>query len=250
MILRGLSLAKKSGDMPTFADRREAGNVLAKQLRAYAGRRDVVVLGLAPGGVPVAAEVARELDAPLDVLVVRTLALPGFDELTLGAIGPAGVTLLDWGTVARSGVTGSAVATLLARERADLHRREMTYRGDAPTLSLSERTVILVDDGLTSGAAMRAAISAARGRHASRIVVAVPVCTHSACTELLHEADEIEGALTPEPFDGVSPCYRDFKLPSDDEVRRLIRACSQRDLRYSARSDCSSDESPSESVAS
>lgn len=169
-----------------------------------------------------AAEVARELDAPLDVLVVRKLGLPGFEEVAMGAIGPSGVTLIDWGTVTRFGATGSEVATVLARERADLHRREEAYRGGAPPLVLAERTVILVDDGLATGASMRAAAAEVRGRHAAHVIVAVPICEPSICTELFDEVDRVECALTPEPFHAVSLWYRDFTPTTDDEVLRLL----------------------------
>jgi putative phosphoribosyl transferase len=207
--------------MPTFVDRRQAGQVLAKRLEGYVGRSDVVILGL-PRGVPVAAEVARELDAPLDVLVVRKLGLPGFDEIAMGAMGPAGVTLIEWGTVARFGVTGGAVASAVARERAELARREAAFRGTASPVGLTDRTVIVVDDGLATGASLRAAITAARQRGAARVVVAVPICTPELCAELRDVVDALECALTPEPCLAVGLWYGDFEPTPDDEVRRLL----------------------------
>ena len=181
-----------------------------------------MVLGLSWGGIPVAAEVARELGAPLDVLAVRRLGIPGFEEVAMGAIGPSGATVIDWGTVARFGVTGSAVAIVLARERAELRRCEAAYRGSAPPISLADRTVILVDDGLAAGASIRAAVLEARGRRAGRIVVAVPICAPSTCNELFDEVDHVECALTPEPFHAVGLWYRDLTPTTDDEVFRLL----------------------------
>jgi predicted phosphoribosyltransferase len=214
--------------MPVFADRQQAGKVLARLLRAYVRRPEVVVLGLPRGGVPVAAEVARALDAPLDVFVVRKLALPGFEATAMGAIGPSGVTLIDWGKVARFGVSGSAVATAVARERAELCRLEAAYRGPEPPVVLADRIVILVDDGLATGASMRAAVTAVQQRGAARIVVAVPICAPFTCSELREDVDEITCALTPEPFLAVGLWYRDATLTSDDDVGRLLADSRQR----------------------
>jgi len=214
--------------MPVFADRRQAGKVLAKLLRSYARRPELVVLGLPRGGVPVAAEVARALDAPLDVLVVCKLRLPGFEDSAMGAIGPSGVTFIDWGRVARFGVSGSAVATTVARERAELGRREAAYRGSEPAAVLADRIVILVDDGLATGASMRAAVSAVHQRGAARIVVAVPICAPFSCSELREDVDEVTCALTPEPFLEVGLWYRDAAPTSDDDVRRLLGEAHRR----------------------
>lgn len=208
--------------MPTFEDRRQAGKVLAKRLGGYVGRSDVVVLGVPSGGVPVAAEVARELAAPLDVLAVQKVGIPGFEEMPMGAIGTSGVTLIEWGTVARFGVTGGAVASAVARERADLSRRETALRGSASPAALTNLTVLLVDDGLTPSASLRAAVTAARHRGAARVVLAVPICTPSTCGELRSVVDDLECALAPEPFVTVGLWYGDFAPPSDDEVRRLL----------------------------
>jgi len=214
--------------MPTFLDRQQAGNVLARHLMGYARRQNVVVLGVPRGGVPVAAEVARVLELPLDVFVVRKLGLPGFEDMAMGAIGPSGITLIEWGTVARFGVTGSAVASVVARERAELTRRETAYRGCATPVNLTDRTVILVDDGLTSGASIRAAAVAARERRPARVVVAMPICTPSIANDLREEVDEVECALTPETFRAANAWYRDSAPTSDEDVRGLLAESRRR----------------------
>jgi predicted phosphoribosyltransferase len=205
-----------------FRDRAEAGRLLAERLTPYAGRPDVVVLALPRGGVPVAYEVARALNAPLDVFVVRKLGLPGHEELAVGAIASGGVRVLNEGVVAAAGLTPEAIEGVAERERAEIERREREYRGDRPPLSPEGKVAILVDDGLATGATMRAAIAAVRERSPARVVVAVPTAAPSTCDELAREVDELICLRTPEPFYAVGLWYDDFSQTSDEEVRELL----------------------------
>ena len=207
-----------SGRMTRFADRTVAGRLLAEQLADYQGRDDVIVLGLPRGGVPVAAEAARELDAPLDVWVVRKLGVPGFPELAMGAIGPGGVRVLNEEIVADLGVSDSQIEEVTAAERLELERRQRAYRGEAGPPDLRGRTVILVDDGLATGATMRAAVAAARRAAAARVVVAVPVAAADAAERLGQEADEVVCVMIPRAFSSVGQWYDEFTQVSDQEV--------------------------------
>jgi putative phosphoribosyl transferase len=211
-----------------FRDRVEAGRQLATKLTAYAGRPDVLVLALPRGGVPVAFEVARALDAPLDVFLVRKLGLPGFPELAMGAIATGGVQVLNQDVVRATGVPEAVVASVTAEERRELKRRERDYRGDRPPPDARGRVVILVDDGLATGASMRAAVEALRRLGPARIVVAVPVGSPQTCAEFQAEADEAICARTPEPFFGVGRWYDDFSQTTDEEVRSLLRRAAER----------------------
>src|SRR5437762_5427761 len=174
-----------------FEDRTEAGRVLAKKLKAYANRPDVVVLALPRGGVPVAFEVARSLNAPLDVFLVRKLGVPGHAELAMGAIASGGVRVLSDDILGQLGIPQAAVDEVTVRERAELERRESLYRGTRPPPSLQNRTVILIDDGLATGATMEAAIQAARQSQPARVVVAAPVGAPDTCERLAALADEV-----------------------------------------------------------
>jgi putative phosphoribosyl transferase len=205
-----------------FADRAEGGRLLAEHLAAYAGRDDVVVLGLPRGGVPVAFEVARALDAPLDVFVVRKLGVPWRPELAMGAIASGGVRVLNEDVVAATGVTPDDIEAVTAREAQELARREELYRGDRAPADVTARAGILVDDGLATGATMRAAVAALKERGAARIVVAVPTAASHTCGLLEQEVDEVVCARTPEPFLAVGLWYRDFSPTTDDEVRELL----------------------------
>src|SRR5262249_43786811 len=210
-------------DSPPYADRREAGRLLAAGLDRYRGKSDVVVLGLPRGGIPVAYEVATALDAPLDVFVVRKLGMAGHPEFAIGAIASGGVQVLS-DEVARSyGVSDAAIASVVAHERTELERREREYRR-GPMIDLRSRIAILVDDGLATGASMRAAVHAVRALGPARVVVAVPVGSPGTCEELRDIADEIVCARTPERFSAVGQWYRDFSQTSDDEVRALLQA--------------------------
>src|SRR5215210_304894 len=180
-----------------FADRRDAGRALGAELRAYASRPDVVVLALPRGGVPVGSEVARALGAPLDVFLVRKLGVPGHEELAMGAIATGGVRLLNDDVVRRLRIPVEVIDAVTAVERAELERRERAYRGDRPAPPVRDRVGILVDDGLATGASMRAAVAALRQQQPARIVVAVPVAALPTCGEFQEEVDQIICARTP-----------------------------------------------------
>ena len=207
-----------------FKDRREAGRILATRLSAYAGRGDVSVLGLPRGGVPVAAEVARALRASLDVFVVRKVGAPQQPELALGAIASGDVQVVNWYAVDALHITQETFSEIVARERAEIARRELAYRDGKPLPSLNGKTVILVDDGLATGATMLAAVQALRQLGPARIVVAVPVAAADTCAELKREVDEVVCAATPEPFYGVGMWYQDFTQTNDEEVRQLLNS--------------------------
>jgi predicted phosphoribosyltransferase len=208
-------------DPPLFRDRADAGRALARLLGRFAGRADVLVLALPRGGVPVAFEVAEALRAPLDVLVVRKLGVPGHEEYAMGALA-AGVRVLDEALVRRLGLSAQAVEAVVDAQQRELERRERLYRGDAPAPGLAGRTVLVVDDGLATGATMRAAVRALRARAPARLVVAVPVGAADSCAALRGEADEVACAATPEPFHAVGIWYEDFGQTGDDEVRALL----------------------------
>ncbi len=205
-----------------YRDRTDAGVQLAGHLGAYAGRADVVVLGLPRGGVAVAAEVARSLGAPLDVFCVRKLGVPGDPELAMGAIATGGIVVVNEAVVAEAGVPSSMLADVTAAERAELERRERAYRGERPAVPLAGRTVLVVDDGLATGASMRAAVRAVRAAGPASVVVAVPVAAAETCRSLEAEADDVVCALAPEGFRTVGGWYDDFSSTSDDEVRRCL----------------------------
>jgi putative phosphoribosyl transferase len=204
-----------------FQNRAQAGRLLAAKLEAYAGRADVIVLGLPRGGVPVAREVARRLQAPLEVFLVRKLGAPGREELALGAIASGGFCFLNDSVVASLRVSRQVIDRIIAREQTELERRELAYR-TRPATELRDRVVILVDDGLATGASMRVAVMAVRQRHPARVVVAAPVAAPETFQEFQGEVDEIVCVETPDNFRGVGQWYEDFEQTSDDEVRRLL----------------------------
>jgi putative phosphoribosyl transferase len=205
-----------------FRDRVDAGRVLAGALAHLAGRHDVVVLGLPRGGVPVAAEVAAALGAPLDVLVARKLGVPGQRELAMGAIARGGVRVLHQSVVDELAIPPEVIDDVAAREGAELTRREHAYRAGRPRLDVAGRTVVVVDDGLATGATMRAAVAALRALLADRIVVAVPVGPRETCDDLAGEADEVVCAVIPRVFHAVGQFYDDFSPTTDDEIRALL----------------------------
>lgn len=207
-----------------FRDRVEAGDVLAGRLGHYAGRDDVLVLGLPRGGVPVAARVARALAAPLDVFVVRKLGVPGHEELAMGAIASGGVQVVNEQVVDRLGLSEAVLRQAAEAEGRELTRRERRYREGRDPPDLAGRVVILVDDGLATGSTMRAAVAAARLLDPTRVVVAVPTAPASTCQRLGKEADEVVCATTPRPFRAVGYSYRSFPQTSDEEVSALLRS--------------------------
>lgn len=212
---------------PLYQDRSEAGRLLATKLTAYAHRRDVLVLALPRGGVPVAYEVAKALHAPLDVFVVRKLGVPGHEELAMGAIATGDVCVLNEQVVQMLHIPDSIIDAVATEERRELERREHLYRDNRPPPDVHDRIVILVDDGLATGATMRAAVAALRQQHPARIVVAVPVAAPSTCEELSTEVDEIICAQTPTPFFGVGYWYMDFSQTTDKEVYDLLARSEQ-----------------------
>jgi putative phosphoribosyl transferase len=209
--------------MGRFRNRAEAGAELARQLRSYAGRPDLLVLGIPRGGVPVAFEVARVLHAPLDVVVVRKLGLPEQPELAIGAIASGGIRILNQEVVTGLRVPKSVIEVVTRRERRELERREHAFRGGKAAVDPSGRTVILVDDGLATGATMRAAIAALRQRQPARLVVAVPVAQSDVCRAIRALADDMVCPIVSDAFFAVGQWYVDFSPTSDDEVRELLQ---------------------------
>src|SRR5216110_1252558 len=216
-----------------FPNRPEAGRLLAEKLENYAGRSDVVVLGLPRGGVPVAYEVAQRLGAPLDVFVVRKLGVPGFEELAAGAIASGGVRVLNEDVVRALPNADQLIESVTEKETVELERREQIYRDGRPAPELREKIVILVDDGLATGATMRAAVKALRQSGAAKIVVAVPVGPPDTCREIEQEADETICLSTPAFFQAVGQYYEDFSQTSDDDVRELLNQATKHDLSQS-----------------
>jgi putative phosphoribosyl transferase len=212
-----------------FRDRSEAGRVLAEELSRYAGRDDVVVLALPRGGVPVGYEIAKALGAPLDVFVARKLGVPGYPELAMGAIASGGRAVLDQALVQRLGISEDAVRQVVAQERRELERREAAYREGRSPLDLSGKTVILVDDGLATGATMRAAALAVKEHRPERVIVAVPVAAAQTCDDFRGDVDEIICAVTPEPFYAVGLWYENFDQTTDEEVRELLARVAGRE---------------------
>jgi putative phosphoribosyl transferase len=211
-----------------FANRREAGRILASLLMKYADRDDVLVLALPRGGVPVGFEVAQALRAPLDVFIVRKLGVPGHDELAMGAIATGGVRVLNDDVVMSLELEPEVIDAVAAREEKELARRERLYRGARPAPDVHGRTVILIDDGLATGSTMRAAVAALRKQTPARIVVAVPVAAPETCEEFKTEVDEVVCAATPRMFNGVGRWYEDFSQTTDEEVHELLaqaRSC-------------------------
>ncbi len=213
---------------PHFIDRYDAGHRLAGALRGYAIERPLIVLGLPRGGVPVAARVAEELDAPLDIFVVRKLGVPGHDELAFGAIGSGKARVLNREVIGQLGITPNQIERVVAVEERERERRETAYRGQRRFPVLAGETVIVVDDGAATGASMRVAIRALRQLGPRAIIAAVPVASRDAFRLLSDEADTCVTIITPEPFYGVGLWYQDFSQTSDTEVRLLLADARRR----------------------
>ncbi|RJG08004.1 phosphoribosyltransferase [Noviherbaspirillum cavernae] len=225
-----------------FKNRIHAGKLLAKELSAYGQRSDVLVLALPRGGVPVAFAIANSLDAPLDVMLVRKLGVPGNEELAMGAIACGGKPVMTSDVVQMYGITADVIDAAAARELREIERRERVYRPDAAPPELRGRVVILVDDGVATGATMLAAVQAARSDAPAHLVVAIPVGAAETCDMLRREADELVCLSTPHPFFAVGQWYADFTQTSDEEVVKLLREARQheRELRKHGRSDSGS----------
>jgi putative phosphoribosyl transferase len=208
---------------PLYRDRLEAGRILATHLQAYASQSEVIVLGLPRGGVPVAYEVALALRVPLDVFLVRKLGVPGQEELAMGAIAMGGVCILSQSLVREFNIARDEIDATIAREQAELERREREYRDGRPLPHLTGKTVILVDDGLATGASMWAAVTALRQFKPRLIVIAVPVAARETCAMFVNEVDEIVCPATPEPFHAVGLWYETFAQTTDEEVHQLLK---------------------------
>jgi len=209
-----------------FANRTEAGRILAQYLTKYADRDDVVVLGAPRGGIPVAFEVAKALGVPLDILVLRKLGVPGYEELAFGAVASGGACILDQNTIEAFGLTGLDIQRVIRTEQKELERREQAYRGTRPPLSVNGFTVILVDDGIATGSSMLAAIQALREMKPAGLVLAVPVAPITTCNRLKSEVDELVCVEAPKLFHGVGQFYDDFSQVSDAEVTGLLERAS------------------------
>ncbi len=212
-----------------FRDRFEAGELLADKLIAYADHPEVIVLALPRGGVPVGAQVARKLNAPLDVFVVRKLGLPGHRELAMGAIATGGVRVFNSDVVDAFRVPDEVINAVTAAEFQELQRRERSYRGDRPPPEVEGKTVIVVDDGVATGSTMLAAISALRQLNAARVVVAAPTIARTTCNYLRANSDEVVAVIVPEEFYGVGQWYQDFSQTTDEEVQQLLGKMTHRD---------------------
>ncbi|MEM9164675.1 MAG: phosphoribosyltransferase [Cyanobacteria bacterium P01_F01_bin.4] len=205
-----------------FRDRTQAGRQLATQLKAYANRSDVIVLGLPRGGVPVAYVVAQTLNVPLDICLVRKLGVPGHRELAIGAIASGGVRILNYDVLSWVSISDKMLEHVAARELRELQRRDRVYRGDRPQPKIRDLTVILVDDGLATGATIRAAIAVLQKQQPKEIIVAVPVAPASECQALKTEVDKVVCLATPEPFYAIGLWYENFAQTTDDQVRDLL----------------------------
>ena len=216
--------------MAPFKDRRDAGSKLAKKLTAYTRRPDGLILALPRGGVPVAYEVTLALNLPLDIFIVRKLGVPGHEELAFGAIASGGIRVLNSDVVRMLSIPDKVINFVATRELQELQRRESIYRGDGPSLEVRDHTIILIDDGLATGASMRAAVAGLRSQHPARIVIAVPATAPETCEAFRSEVDEVICAITPEPFYGVGRWYEDFSQVADEEVRILVEQANRQIL--------------------
>jgi putative phosphoribosyl transferase len=211
-----------------FRDRTEAGELLAEKLASYANKPNVIVLALPRGGVPVGAQVAKKLNVPFDVFVVRKLGLPGHPELAMGAIAIGGVRVINREVVEGLQIPELVIDAVAAQEQEELMRRRHAYRGDLPAPEVRDKTVILVDDGIATGSTMIVAVAALRQLNAGRIVVAAPVIPQSTFHQIHHAADEVVAVIVPEKFYGVGQWYEDFSQTTDNEVRQLLGETNHR----------------------
>lgn len=218
-----------STDYFQFSNRTAAGQQLADQLLLYADRPDVLVLGLPRGGLPVAHEVARVLHAPLDICLVRKLGVPGHQELAMGAIASGGVRVLNDDVITGLRISQQDIKKVATKELKELQRRDRAYRGDRPQPDITDRTVILIDDGIATGSTIRSAIAALKPQHPAKLIVAVPVAAQEACNKLKNEVDEVVCLMTPEPFCAISLWYKDFSQTTDEEVRKLLTQSDVKD---------------------
>jgi len=205
-----------------FVNRKEAGEILSEALSGYAGKSGILVLALPRGGVPVAYEVAKALSAPLDLWLVRKLGVPGQEELAMGAIAGKNTLVLNDDIIAALNISQPTIDSIIAREQAELERRNKHYRHGKPPPDVEGNTILIIDDGLATGATMRAAIASLRQAAAARVIAAVPVGAMSTCRKIGQEADELVCLHTPEPFYGVGQWYSDFSQTSDEEVLALL----------------------------
>src|SRR5579884_1191270 len=205
-----------------FQDRYEAGRFLARKLEHHAGDPSLVVLALPRGGIPVGYEVAKSLNAPLDIFLVKKLSMPGYEELSLGTVASGGVRLLNAEGIHHLGISQNLVDALVQEREQDLERREKIYRGERAAAQIEGRNVIIVDDGLATGANMRAVVHALHERHPKSVTVAVPIGSDDTCQQMAREADEVVCALTPDPFYSVGAWYSDFIQITDEEARELL----------------------------
>jgi putative phosphoribosyl transferase len=214
-----------------FPDRAAGGKLLARELSKYADRKDILILGLPRGGVPVAFEVANALHAPLDVFVVRKLGVPGHEELAMGAIATGGVRILNYGVIQAMNIPDEVIEAVGAREHLELKRRELAYRGHASTPEIRGKTIILVDDGIATGSTMLAAVAALQQAEPVRIVVASPTAPASSCDDLEGDVNEVVVISMPDPFYSVGQAYEVFAQTSDEEVRELLNLHASQILR-------------------
>jgi putative phosphoribosyl transferase len=210
-----------------YPDRTAAGKTLAEQLRHYKDTRDLLVLGLPRGGVPVAYEVAQALGAPLDVFVVRKIGVPGHEELAMGALASGGIRVLNDDVVRQLAPSENVIEELTREEQKEVEQREQRYRGEHASPRITGRTIILIDDGLATGATMRAACAAVRQQQPARVVIAVPVAAPQVCDEMQQEADEVVCAMMPPSLGGIGGWYVDFRQTTDDEVRQLLNQAAR-----------------------
>jgi len=213
--------------MLRFKNRAQAGQQLAEKLRQYANDPDTIVLGLPRGGVVVAYEVAEKLGLPLDIILVRKLGVPGYEELAMGAIASGGVRVMNDDVVQMSNISQSAIEDVARRENLELERREKAYRSDRPRPDVKGKTVLLVDDGLATGATMRAAVVTLRKQKPKELIIAVPTASPETCDEFRPDVDDIVCSITPTPFYGVGAWYEDFAQTTDEEVMELLRAAQR-----------------------